>query len=445
MNIAELNKVVRSKGFLKYLKNTSWLMGGRITQMGVSFLVTAKVGKYLGADGFGALGYSRSLGMLFLVFAGLGLQQIVVRNLIKDRANERKILGTALILRFLGAVAAFLAYFVLSFFLPDDQVSVYLTYLVIASGVFQALDVFDYHFQSTVQAHFGVKSRSFSTFAFAFLQLFLVVIEADLIWFGWAFFIRNALVGIGQFVWFTRHFERPYDLSWDTSHARNMLIDGWPLVFSGMVVMVYMKVDQIMIKQMMDNVAVGYYTSALRFSEIWFFLGPVLASSFFPAIMNAKEKDEKLYLERLQNFYNLNVWVALAISIPMAVFGPWFLQLPFLFGEKFAPAGPVLVLHIWSLVFVFLGAASSKQMIAENLQKITLYRTLLGALVNIALNFVLIPYMGIRGAAIATLISQAVASYLGYLISRKTWGTFIMQTKALTFYSLFEKLLKKAK
>lgn len=440
--IAELNKVFRSKGFVKYLKNTSWMMGGRLVQMAASFLVTAKVGKYLGPEDYGALGYARSVGMIFLVFAGLGLQQIIVRNLVKDRENERKILGTGLIMRLIGAVATLLIYFLLTFILPDDQVTIYLTYFVVGSAFFQAFDVFDYQFQSRVQAHYGVKSRSFSTFTFVGLQFFLVIIEADLIWFGLAFLIRNALAGLGQLFWYWTKFESPFKLTVDMEYGKNLLKDSWPLVFSGMVVIVYMKVDQIMIKYMLDKEAVGYYTSALRFSEIWFFLGPMLANSLFPAIISAKEKSEKLYYDRLQNFYNLCVWVALGIGIPMALFGPWFLQLPFLFGEKFAPAGPVLQVHIWSLSFVFLGAASSKQMVAEDLQKITLYRTLLGAFVNILLNLTLIPWIGIIGAAVATLISQAVASYLGYAFSPKTRKVFQMQTRALTFYSLFQKLKK---
>ena len=436
----EISQFVQSAGFKRYFKNTSWMLGGKLLQLIATFWVTAKVAKYLGPDQFGLWGYAQSVGVLFIVLAGMGLKQIVSRNLVNHPEQEKKILGTSIFLRLIGAISGLIIYSLMTVFLGDSWVVMGLIYLVIGSAFFQVFEVFDFFFQGQVKAKFGVQIQFVSVIIFALIQLILIIIEAPLIWFGFAFFLRNIIVGVGLTWMYQVKTRNLFQLNVDWAYGKELIRDSWPLIFSGMVVIIYMKVDQIMLMKMVSSQAVGYYTSALRFSEVWFFLGPVLARSLFPAIINAKKRDQKLYRSRLQNYYNLSVWLALAISIPVALIGPWLLRQEFLFGEAFTPSGPVLVIHVWSLVFVFLGIASSEHLAVENLQIVSLYRSIAGLIVNVLLNLWLISWIGIIGAAIATLFSQAVASYIGYLLSRKTWHIFLMQTRALTFYSIIKKI-----
>jgi O-antigen/teichoic acid export membrane protein len=120
-----------------------------------------------------------------------------------------------------------------------------------------------------------------------------------------------------------------------------------------------------------------------------------------------------------------------AIAIPMTFMSDWIVT--FLYGEAYSKAGDVLMIHIWAGVFVGLGVASSKWFVNENLQLYSFYRTLSGAILNIGLNYILIPIYGVIGAAIATLLSQFVASYLFNIIDKKVRYTFFLQTKALLF------------
>ncbi|MCB0842173.1 MAG: oligosaccharide flippase family protein, partial [Bacteroidetes bacterium] len=78
----EISQFVQSAGFKRYFKNTSWMLGGKLLQLIATFWVTAKVAKYLGPDQFGLWGYAQSVGVLFIVLAGMGLKQIVSRNLV---------------------------------------------------------------------------------------------------------------------------------------------------------------------------------------------------------------------------------------------------------------------------------------------------------------------------------------------------------------------------
>ncbi len=429
-----------SPGVKKYLENISWLTGGKILQMGISFLVTAYVARYLQEEGFGTLNYGKAIIQFLLIFIGLGLQGINIRNLVGDPEQRGTILGTALLARLivgLGTVIIILGGILL---LPEgvhDDITNTLILIMAISAVFRTLDTFEEFFQAEVKSQYAVWSRSISTALFAAIQLYLIYVKADLIWFGVAFSIRNAVMGLAYFGFYVKYYGWPQGFQWDKSYFQQLIKDAWPMIFSGMVIFIYMRADQLMLMHLtpgteaVAKAAVGQYSAALRLSEVWFVFGPIIAGGLFPAILNARKKSREFYHQRLEKYFSLMAAVALAITIPMVLFGPSLLTWQYLFGPQYAEAGQILVIHCWTLIFVFLGNASSNYLIAENLQKITLYRTLLGAVVNIALNWWLIPWLGIKGAAIATLISQALASYLSYAFHPKTKELFRMMSRSL--------------
>ncbi|MDP5169801.1 MAG: flippase, partial [Bacteroidia bacterium] len=369
------------------------------------------------------------------------LHSIVVRNLVDNDADKDRIIGTSLAMRMGAAVLGLVGYLVAAPFLSQDVQTNWLIIIIVVGTLFQTLDVFDFYSQAKVAAHYTVKVRMASIIGMAIMQMALIYVEADLIWFAISITASTLFIGAGLTTVYQVKFGSLFKMKFDKAYMMELLKDSWPLIFSDLVVVLYMSTDKIMLKHMIGDDAVGSYSAALRFSEVWYFLGPMVAASLFPAIMNAKKRDEGLYKRRLQNYYNLMVVASLAITIPVALFGPWALQLPFLYGPEYADAGGVLVIHIWTLVFIFLGVASSKHLVAENQQRMELIRTLMGGVVNVILNFILIPQYGIYGAAIATLVSQIVASYLGYLVNKKFWEVFVMQTKALFLIDVIQRLL----
>jgi O-antigen/teichoic acid export membrane protein len=208
-----------------------------------------------------------------------------------------------------------------------------------------------------------------------------------------------------------------------------MLQDSWPLILSGVMVTIYMKIDQVMLGNMANAQAVGNYAAAVRFSEIWYFIPMAVCSSVFPAIIRAKQRSREEYYARLQQLYDLMAWIALAIAIPMT-----FASVPLLttlLGKEFAEAGQILAWHIWASPFVFLGVAQSQWLMAENFTHLSFAKTSLGAITNILLNLVLIPpYEGV-GAAIATMISYGVSSHVSCIFYPPLFGNGWMLTKAL--------------
>jgi O-antigen/teichoic acid export membrane protein len=189
-----------------------------------------------------------------------------------------------------------------------------------------------------------------------------------------------------------------------------------------------MRIDQVIIKELLGTREVGIYAAAAKISEVWSFIPVIVTNSLFPAILSAKTHDPMVYTERLQRLYSVMVLAALAIALPVTLLSDWIVQI--LYGYAYRDAGPALMIHVWGGVFVALGTASSTWLLSENLQHIALYRTLFGAIANLALNMALIPRYGIVGAAIATVAGYMLAGFIFDLFHGKTRRMFFMKVDA---------------
>jgi O-antigen/teichoic acid export membrane protein len=216
-------------------------------------------------------------------------------------------------------------------------------------------------------------------------------------------------------------------MRWST--ALKFLRQSWPLILSGLAVTVYMKIDQVMLGAMLGDEAVGQYSVAVRISSVWYFIPSILATSLFPAILNARKQSAKLYEKRLQNYFNLSAGLAYLIAIPLSIAAPWVILL--LFGEAYKAAGPVLAIHAWSCLFVFLGVARNQYLFAEKLFKFSMACTVAGAVVNILLNFLLIPSYREYGAAFSTLVSFAIVTLFSSFLMFNLYPNLRLQVKAI--------------
>jgi len=192
-----------------------------------------------------------------------------------------------------------------------------------------------------------------------------------------------------------------------------------------------MKIDQMMLMFFNGKQEVGQYVAATRLSELWYFIPVIVCASLFPAILNVKSNKE-LYLKRIQKLFNLMVVISLFVSIFITFFADFIIKK--IYSEEYIDSVNVLIIHIWASIFVFLGVASSKWFISENLQKILLFRSVFGLVINLILNYILIPLYGIEGAAFATLVSQFSSNFLFDAFDNKTFLMLRMKTKALFFF-----------
>ena len=397
--------------------------------MGVGLLVGVWIARYLGPEQFGLMNYALAFVALFAAVANLGLNSIVVRDLVQDPANANTSMGTSFVLSVLGGFSAFcLSLLAINYARPDDELAKVIVVLLSLLMVFKATDVVRYWFESQVQSKYVVWMENGIFLIFAAIKIGLIVAEAPLLAFIWALFAEGLLVSTGLMIVYALQGGQIRAWIARISRARNLIKDSWPLTLSGLAIMVYMRIDQIMLGQMLGDESVGIYSAAVKISEVWYFIPMVIAASVFPSIIEAKKQGEVSYYQRLQKLSDLMLLLALAGAIPMTFLSDWIIGL--LFGNAYQLAGSVLAIHIWSGLFVFLGLASGKWFIIEGLQKYYFYRTISGAFVNVGLNLFMIPKFGIIGAAWATVVAQLCSNILFNIFNRKTRVIFFIQCKS---------------
>ncbi len=420
---------------LKAMSNTGWLFGDHAIRMGVGLFVGVWMARYLGPEQFGLLSYALAFVALFGAIASLGLNGIVVRELVKYPESAPETLGSAFLLRIAGGALAFVLVVVaIDYARPHDSLVKLMVVLLGFVLVFKAAEVVKCWFESQVQSKYTVWVENTAYLLFALVKVALILGEAPLIAFVWALSAEGLLAAIGLmavYAWRGGHLRM-----WRPTFGRAgaLLKDSWPLILSGLAIMVYMRIDQIMLGQMLGDEAVGIYSAAVRISEAWYFIPTAIVASVFPSIIEAKKQSEELYYQRLQRLYDLMVVLALLAALPVTLLSDWLIAL--LFGENYAGAGAVLTVHVWAALFVFINVASGRWIYAENLARLALRRALLGAAMNVLMNWLLIPHYGIVGAAWATLVSFAVSAFFSDMFSRKTRVVFYQKAKALALVNL---------
>ena len=433
--VSKIDRLKNHQEFVRYFKNTSWLIGERILRMAVGLFVGIWVARYLGPSQFGLFSYAQSFVGLFIALSTLGLDGVIVRELVKDQSKRDALLGTAFTLKLIGAFSVLLLLIFAVNLISIDAQTKLLVIVIASATIFQSMNVVDFYFQSKVLGRYVVFANSFTLLSSSAIKIWFIINGAPLIAFAWLVVLDSAILSLDYAYFYFMAGGKIKYWSFDRHLAVSLLKDSWPLIFSSIVVSIYMRIDQVMIKEILGAEAVGQYAAAVRLSEAWYFIPVVVVSSLFPAIIDAKKQSEKLYHAHLQKLYDLMVWIAVAIALPVTFLSSWVVNL--LYGEQYGLAGGVLIIHIWAGVFVFIGVASGRGLLADNLQIHNFLRALSGMLVNLILNTILIRKFGIHGAAISTLVSYVVASYLYDLFNNKTRQMFYTKTRSIFFINYF--------
>lgn len=433
---ANLQKL--SPGLRKIINNVGWLFADRILRMGVGVIITAWLARYLGPQQFGVLNFAIAFVSLFTTLAALGLDQIVVRNIVRDPACKTETLGTTQALKAAsGIIGYFLALGTIFILRPDDFLTRLLVAIISGSLVFESLNTIDFWFQAQVRSKYTVWAKNTAFVIMTLVRISLIYTQAPLIAFAWAALGESALGAIGLAIAYSSSGENLREWRVNTARARNLLKDSWPLILSNLAIMVYLRIDQIMLGQLASDASVGIYSSATRLSEVWYFIAIAIVNSVTPAIVEAKAHGDEPYYQKLQKLFNLMAGIAYAIAIPMT-----FLSTPLIvlvFGQDYARAGDVLSVHIWAALFTFFGWSKGVWIVTENQTLFALVATSIGAGMNIVLNFWLIPQYQEMGAAIATVISYGFTDYVMCFIYPPARRLAWIMTKALTLSFLLKR------
>ena len=435
----------------KLVKNISWLFFDKIFRMTYGIFVSVLVARYLGPVAFGELNFSIAFVYVFLVISSLGMEQVLIRELTLSKEDRNKIISTSLIMRGLASIIIYLLVVVMAIRYNPD-ISTHLLIIIIGTQILlQVTDVFFAVFMAEVSSKYVVLARNIGFLFSGLIKVVFVFIKLSLVWFAFAtvveFFVCSLLI-----IWF---FKRKTYIQislkyWDKQIGKQILNSSYPLIISSVFYVIYTKLDQVMLGYLTSSNEVGYYAVAAKLSEVWYFIPSAIVNSFYPELVKLKEQNTNRFKGLIMNL--MTVLTALALSI--ALFFTFFSEILIesLYGAEYIASGKILTIHIWSCLIVFSAVVSGAWFVINRLEKYSFYRTGTGAIVNIALNFMLIPVYGALGAAVATLIAKFIASYLMNGMFAKTKPVFLLQTKAyfnvmkiLPVYRISKKLLHDVK
>ncbi len=397
------------------LGNTGWLFADRVVRMGIGLLVGVWVARYLGPERFGTLNYAAAIVGTLAFLASLDLDSVLVRELSIDPAKRGKLLGTAFRLRLAaGALCALGALSAAWALRPGDAAFAAMTLCFSAALLTPAPDIVEAWFRARLEAQWVVAARGAVYLLVAGLRVGLVLAGASTLAFAAAAAAEAILASLALWAVFRWAGWGWQDWAWDSGLAKALLRAAAPLMLSSLAIVAYMKIDQFMLASMAGDAEVGLYSAAVRLSELWYFLPLALAGSAGPAL-SVVRADPAVFEDRWIKLFKAMLLIALPVAALMSVLAGPLCDL--VYGSAFAGTGPILALHVWAGVFVFVGVAQGAAEIARSRTRQMMLRTWCGALLNVALNLLWIPRWQGVGAAAATVISYAVAASGALILS----------------------------
>ena len=403
----------------------------------VSLFVGIYVARYLGPERFGLLSYANSFVGLFIAIATLGLDGIVVRELVKLPRQRDKLLGTSFLLKVAGALVMWLAILIALFFTKNDVHTNTIIAIIAFGVIFQAFNVIDFNFQAEVKSKYVVHSQFVQLIFSSFIKLVLIFNKLPLIWFAAVYCLDAAILAFGLVFSYLNNHGSFKIWKWDAKIAKGLLLDSWPLMFAYMSYLIYAKIDRIMIKEMLDEYSVGIYSAAYVIYEAPLFIALMVAKSVYPILVqyyqNNKDRLFELYLELSSYMTLLSYLIVLFIFI----FHEDLIQITF--GNNFVESSKILVILSFGLIPMFNAFLRSSYMTISESQKIILYTTLFSSIINILLNFFMIKKYGIEGAVYATVVTQILSLSLLNVAFDKTRVLFFIQTKSLILMGIWSK------
>jgi O-antigen/teichoic acid export membrane protein len=405
-------------GLKKYFANTGWMFIGRIITFLVSFLTIAFVSRYLGPENLGKLSYAQSYIAVISMFASLGIDQIVYRDLVAHPDREGEILGTAIVVKMFFGVLTFLVAVLVSFFASEELLITWLIAILACSFILQPFGVIGHVFNARVLSRYPTYVAIGIAFVIPLAKLLVIYFDQGVLFLAATITTEAALLSIAYIVLY-RTVLRGSILNLRASFPTALLLarDSWPIMLVGVTGYLYARIDQIMLQHFLGPEAVGFYDPAVRLTEPLGFVPGVIMGSLFPAIINAKKTNLVEYYKRLRSLAYLCLGTSISLALALFFVAPWVIEL--LYGSEFTRSVSILQIYVWTNIGTVAMALMFNYFIAENRTYLQLIFTVFGAVLNIILNYLMIPIIGVTGAAYATLITTLSVLVLFLLIRRR--------------------------
>ncbi len=429
----------------KIFSNVIWSLGGKIVSMASALFVGILVARYLGPEKYGLMNYVISYVALFTVVASFGMNNIEIRELSKHNENRNTILGTCFRLRLMFAVIAYLLMCVTLLIYKSDAFTsaMILTYGLVLFTETGA--VLRNYFTSIVKNEYIAKSEIFRTLIGAVVKILLLWFKAPLQYFIIAQLFDSFLVASGYYICYKKSVGSLREWNFDKTLIPYIVKESFPLLLSGAAIIIYQRIDQVMIGNMLSKEDVGYFATAGKFVDLILFIPTVLVQTITPMLVRIKEQNELSYEQKKRTFVSITTWIAIIISFMVSLMA--FCLIRYTFGESYIAAIPVLQIMAYKAVGMALSASGGQIIIIERMQKWAFIRNVLGCFLCIILNYYLLPIYGIVGSAAITIFTVLFTGTLSNVLIPQYHSIFKIQMYALFFgwkeLAYFKQIIKK--
>src|ERR1700754_134382 len=428
----QLSLFDKLKAKKKIIFNSFWVILDKIIRLLGGLIVGIWVSRYLGPYNFGKINYAGSIIAVCLPFVNMGLNNVVLTDMIKTR-DEGEILFTSIVLKLVSGSLMFLGIYLFSLTMHNDQLTKVILIILSLQCIFQSADIFDLFNQSRTESRNSVIAKASAYIVINIIKAIALIVGLNLVFFA-TLTVMETVLGMSILLFFYFRVSKQTIAKWkfNTALAKKLLSRSWPLIISDVFITFYMRLDQLMLKSQAGYTEVGRYSAVVRISEMHYFLAGAICVSVYPSIIKMKERSEEDFLRGFQRLFNILTTLSVGIALVVTFFANDITHA--LYGSKYPGIGSILSVHIWTGVFVFLGVGASNWFFVNNYQRYILIFTVIGLTVNVVLNLILIPRYQSLGSAVATLISQMFAAVIANSFIKKTRPIFWLQIKSFLVF-----------
>jgi len=410
-------------------RNTSFLTIGQIVSYAESFVYVIFVARYLGPPGLGILNFGAALIAVFNILSNFGLQAIVTREVARDTSKASKYAANIIPMELLFCVLTIgliVAFVNVAGYSPQTLDVVYI--LSIGMIVSSLSSIFLAIFQAFERLEFQAAVSVITSVVQLCAALTAIQLHLNVVAFALVSILTSGVALVYVYVTCVRRFFVPR-LEVDFTFWKSTLTEAWPMAAMAVTIMIYFRIDVVLISLIQGTTPVGYYSIAYNLSEASTVVPVVLIASLFPVLSRLHQDSRTSFQDMCAHAIRYLLYLAL----PMAFFVTLWARpiVPLLYGARFDPSVLALQILIWAAAIMYITMVIGNAYVAANLQRLNMKLTFVGLAVNIVLNLVLIPRYTYYGASFATVVTEASGLVLDVIILGRYGFSFGLRKTSL--------------
>lgn len=395
----------------KIAYNACWQIGTKIYQVAVNLVVSLLTARYLGPSNYGLINYAASFTALFTAFCTLGINSILVNELINRPESQGKLLGSAIWMRLISSGLSVVTIVALAYAMNVNEKTTVIVVLIYSTTlILQSFDTLNYWYQANMQFRTAAVFAAIGYTVAAIYKVFLLITQRNVIWFAASHVIEYVVIAALLICDYCRNAPKGQQLQISFSIGKDLILRSHHFILSGLMVAVYGQMDRIMLKLMLNDAAVGYYSAATAITTMWPFVLTAIIDAARPTILAKYSSDKLLFEKYMTRLYGIIMYISVTAAIGITLLSKYIIQI--LYGTDYLAAQGALCILCWDTAFCYLGVARSIWLVPQGKQKYEKYIAALGAAFNLIMNCIMISVWGVNGAALATLLTQVFTNVI---------------------------------